>query len=65
MSTHRVALALAAIAASCTVGGGVAAASYPPAVRAPAAAVPLAAGAALGSGPGPHHCGTNTNPCPK
>jgi hypothetical protein len=61
---HKVALALAAIAASCTVGAGVAAASYPPAVR-PATAIPLAAGAALGSGPGPHHCGTNTNPCPK
>jgi hypothetical protein len=65
MSKHKVAVALASIAASCTVGAGVAAASYHPVVRPPILAAPLATGAGLGSGPGPHHCGTDSYPCPK
>jgi hypothetical protein len=65
MSKQRVVLALATIAASSMLGSGVAAASHNLGGRPASTTVAVVAGAAFGSGPGPRHCGTNTNPCPK
>ena len=65
MSKHKIALALATIAASSTLASRVAAASSNLAGHLKVASVAIVHGGALGAGRGPHHCGTNTNPCPK
>ena len=65
MSKHKIAIALATIAATSTLASGAAAASSNPAAHLNVASVAIVHGGALGGGPGPHHCGTNTNPCPK
>jgi hypothetical protein len=65
MSKPKIAVALATIAATSALASGVAAASSNPAGHLNVAGLAIAHGGGLGAGPGPHHCGTNTNPCPK
>jgi hypothetical protein len=65
MSKQTIVLALTTIAASSVLGSGVAAASHSLGGRPADTTVAVVASAAFGSGPGPRHCGTNTNPCPK
>jgi hypothetical protein len=65
MSKHKIPVALATTAATSALASGVAAASSNPAAHLNVARLAIAHGGALGTGPGPHHCGTNTDPCPK
>jgi hypothetical protein len=65
MSKQTIVLTLATIAASSMLGSGVVVASHSLGGRPADTSVAVVASAAFGSGPGPHHCGTNTNPCPK